>query len=227
MADEIKPAAEVTTTPAADKKTDSPASASAPAAVAAKESDATKTAEATSQVSKVDDKKPDAASPESKTTEQTVVPEKFELKLAADSLLNQGDVDQVTALAKEHGLSNVQAQKVLEARQADRQAQVDAHKQLSETWRNQALNDPEIGGKNLEENVKLAKRMVDTLPESAKKFLDDSGLGNHPEAIRIFSRFAKMDANDKLVTEGKGGSVPREKKSVANNLYGKTHNKQE
>jgi hypothetical protein len=58
--------------------------------------------------------KPEGTPPEAKPTEAKVVPEKYDLKLPEASLLDASHVEKLTAFAKERGLSNDEAQALLE-----------------------------------------------------------------------------------------------------------------
>jgi hypothetical protein len=73
-----------------------------------------------------------------------------------------------------------------------------------EHWAQEARNDREFGGESLNGNLAVAKRAMDTFgtPELAK-LLNESGLGNHPEVIRVFYRAGKAISEDGFVT-GRG-----------------------
>lgn len=72
-------------------------------------------------------------------------------------------------------------------------------------WAEETRADKEIGGEKLNENLAVAKRALDTFgsPE-LKKLLNESGLGNHPELIRLLHKAGKTLSEDKVVV-GKGG----------------------
>lgn len=109
------------------------------------------------------------ATPETKQTETPavpakVVPEKYELKLTEGSLLDQSHVDDVASYAKKLGLSNEDAQGLL-----DRENQVAASfiqkqketlEQNAVKWVEAVKADSELGGDKFNENVELAKRVI-------------------------------------------------------------------
>lgn len=152
-----------------------------------------------------------------------VVPEKYELKLRKDSPLTS-DVAEIEANAKALGLSQEQAQKMVESRESDfdkfNQRQQEAYKTQQSEWRKTAETDVEIAGadgKAFKENIELAHRALEKFADPAfKKTLNDTGLGNHPELIKTFLRIGKGMANDKSVLDGKmsppGKKVSREEK---------------
>lgn len=112
------------------------------------------------------------------------------------------------ALAKEKGLSQEDAQQLAdlgaEAAQAQRNAFVDHVTKAQAQWAEAARTDKEFGGDNLDENMAVAKRALDTFgsPELST-LLKESGLGNHPEIIRAFYRAGKAISEDRLVPGGK------------------------
>lgn len=165
------------------------------------------------------------AAPETAATTEVkppVVPEKYELKLPEGSVLKPSDIERVSSYAKEQGLSQDQAQKVLElehAATASYAKALDAEfKAKQESWIQTSTNDPEIGGAAFKENAELAYRAVQKFatPEFVKA-LETTGLGNHPELVRTFLRIGKAMGSDSLVRPG--SSDPVGKRSVADILY--------
>ena len=131
-------------------------------------------------------------------------------------------LDQFKPIAKELNLTQEQAQKLV-----DLQAQsvVNAEKTRAEQWANitkewqtTAKADAEIGGTEYDANCKIAVRAINTFgtPE-LKTMLNQYGIGNHPEMIRLMTRIGKGMAEDKIVIPGAGVGT---KKSIEDNLYG-------
>lgn len=141
-----------------------------------------------------------------------VVPEKYDLKLSEGSLLDAKSLETAAAQAKALGLSNEQAQAFLNEKDSLVRGIVEQQKQALDAratrWAEDVKNDKEIGGEALNENVETAKRFVQRFASDAmKKELDDTGLGNHPELIRMLSRAGKMMKEDTTIFPGaKGGS---------------------
>jgi hypothetical protein len=151
------------------------------------------------------------------------VPVKYDLKLPDDALVGADWMERTVALARERGLSAEQAQAVLEhgnsAVMHYQDAQSAATKSIVDGWAKEAENDKEIGGPAFAKNVEYAKRVVDRFGTDAfRAALNDSGLGNHPELLRVFSRIGRLIAEDATVLGGGRPSAPP--KSQAEVLYG-------
>jgi len=133
-----------------------------------------------------------------------VVPEKYELKLPDGSPLNAKALDQVASFAKEKGLTQDEAQAILERESAVLASYVDSQKQelaqKQKEWVESIKTDKEIGGDGFNKTIEMAKRVVDRFAtDSLKKALNDSGLGNHPELVRFVARIGKAMSEDQLI----------------------------
>lgn len=162
---------------------------------------------------------PESSSVDDKEGEEDAVPEKYELTLPEGSQLTAQDVEKTTAIAKEWGLSNEEAQELLNVRHEAVSEYVNrANKEIG-SWLGKAKSDKEIGGDNFGKNAELAKRVVDRFgTEEFKKALNDTGLGNHPELVRIFAKIGRSISEDTLVHPGTK-VVPS--KSMEEVFYGK------
>ena len=142
--------------------------------------------------------------------EKAVVQTKRELKLPEGSPLGQGDVERIAAEAAQRGLSNTDAQALLE-RESKAVASYSARQlqQLAdegERWKEQASVDPEVGGARFDENKEHAKRFIDRYgSDDLKRALKTTGLANHPEFFRLCVRAGKASREDTLVTSGLRG----------------------
>jgi hypothetical protein len=132
---------------------------------------------------------------------EPVVPESYELKMPDGVELDQAAATEFTAIAKELKLDQAAAQKLadLGAKMATRQAE--AHAQLVETWTEQVKTDKDLGGDKLEENLGIARKAIDAFgsPE-LKALLNSSGLGNHPEVVRLAYKVGKAISEDRFVS---------------------------
>ena len=118
---------------------------------------------------------------------------------------------ELTALAKELNLPQEAAQRLVDlgAKQAttlaeQRQTEVAG---FAEGWLEASKTDAEIGGAKLTESLSVAKRGLDAFGSPAlRDLLDGSGLGNHPEFIRLFVKVGQAISEDKIDTgHGAGG----------------------
>lgn len=159
---------------------------------------------------------------EKKDDDKADEPIEYDLKLPKDSALDEGVVDEIAEFAKEQGLSNDQAQNILEredkAVKEYANAQVEGLKEKSTQWVEEAKNDKELGGENFKENVEHAHRALEKFgSKQLKDTLESTGLGNHPELVRVFSRIGKAMADDTIVRPGSEGS---KQKSAEEIMYG-------
>lgn len=135
-------------------------------------------------------------------------PESYEFKAPEGVQFDDTVIGAFSEVAKDLNLPQDQAQKVL-----DKMAPVIAARQLEQfqaarvDWAEAAKADKEFGGENLAENLGMAKKALDTFatPE-LRALLDDSGLGNHPEVIRMFYRTGKAISEDRFVSGQAGKS---------------------
>lgn len=103
--------------------------------------------------------------------------------------------EQVTALSK---LGQSMMTDRANAEFAKTEAQKDA-------WANESKFDKEFGGDKFNENLAVSKRAYDALipaDSSLRELFDKTGIGNHPDIIRIFYRYGMMTSDDKLVQSG-------------------------
>jgi hypothetical protein len=184
----------------ATASTSMPTAAPAPA-VAVATADATDPTAADPAVAAVTD--PAAAKPV-----ERVVPEKYELKAPEGAMLDPVVATEFSNVAKELGLTQLEAQTVIEkmapmlaktetARDATRiQAMVDT---AATKWAADSAKDAEFGGVNFEANMAVARETFKAYgtPELAS-VLKASGLETHPEVIRWAYRVGQ-----KLVPDGK------------------------
>jgi hypothetical protein len=147
---------------------------------------------------------PKAEDPPAQDPNKSTVPEKYELKLPEGSLLDASTIEKISTYAREKGLSNEDAQALLDrentAVASYHEAQMKQVENIRNGWVKTAENDPEIGGNAFKENAELAKRVIDRyFTDDFKKVLNETGFGNHPEVMRGFVRMGKDMADDKFV----------------------------
>lgn len=145
-------------------------------------------------------------------------PESYEFKAEEGQAFDDQVIGAFSEVAKELNLSQDAAQKVL-----DKMAPVIASRQAEQisaaqaAWTESAKTDKEYGGEKLTENLAVAKQALDQFgtPE-LRTLLNESGLGNHPEVIRVFYRAGKAISQDGFVSGAGGGSSQPD----ARKLYG-------
>lgn len=149
-------------------------------------------------------------------------PEKYELTLPKDSLLTKERIDKISAYAKEKGLSNEEAQALVE-RESDA---VGEHAKLQKAefvtinngWLNELKNDKVLGGEKLVENDEKAARVLDTFGDADfKKQLTETGFGRHPGFFRMMVKIANAMSEDQFIAPG--AQAEEKKQSKADKFY--------
>ena len=149
-------------------------------------------------------------------------PEKYDLKLPEGSPFDASAIERTAAYARERGLTNDQAQALLERESSAVKGFADAQqanlKATMEGWVKAAQSDTEIGGANFGANVEMAKRALTRYgTDEFRKALEETGLGNHPEVVRTFLRIGKAMAEDRTILTG---GAPRPQRSMEEIFYG-------
>ena len=133
--------------------------------------------------------------------QQPAVPEQYEFKPPEGVEFDEATIGVYAEAAREAGLSQQAADIVLN-KIAPHLAQQQAARlaEARNDWARQSRADAEFGGGKLDENLAVAKKAVDALasPE-LKTLLEQSGLGNHPEIIRLFYRAGRSLSQDAFV----------------------------
>jgi hypothetical protein len=175
----------------------------------------------------------EATNPQPETTQQEApqqetapqgAPEKYEFKAAEGQEFDPEFISSYETVARELDLSQEKAQALIDkvgpALQQQQLARLDA---MRTEWEGNSRTDKEFGGDKLNENLAVAKTALEKLgtPE-LRELIDGSGLGNHPEVIRLFYRVGKALSEDTFVggrKEGKGQSGPLSFNDMADRLY--------
>lgn len=150
-------------------------------------------------------------------------PESYEEFSMPDGVeLDQGLMESFLPVAKDLNLTQEQAQKLIDLQTKSvvesAKAQQERWAELRKEWTDLSTSDEEFGGSSFKENLGLAKRVLDKYgtPE-LREALDVTGVGNHPELIRIFVRFGRAISEDKLDMGGKAKST--DQTPLANRLF--------
>lgn len=148
--------------------------------------------------------------PAQKEPSSKVVPEQYaDFKLPEGVTLDPEMLTEFKSAAKEAGLTQEAAQKFIElgakitkGQTTRLQSEVNATR---EQWKTAAAADPEFGGEKFDANLAVAKKAFDQFgtPE-LKTFLNDTGLGNHPELVRWAFRVGGALSEDGIVKGRQG-----------------------
>jgi len=229
MADTATVDTKTNTEASTDTKTEDTKTADTTDAAKTEDKTETKTEVKTEDKTKSEDvKKAEDGTEAAKDKDAKVVPEKYDLKLPEGSPLKADAIDKIAAIAKERGLSNEEAQAELNKESeligTYVKGQAVEADTVKEGWIAEAKSDKEIGGDNFAKSAETAKRVVKRFgTEAFEKALNETGLGNHPEAVRVFTRIGKAMSEDQLVLPG---TQPAPRKSLEETLYGDTSKKE-
>jgi hypothetical protein len=145
-------------------------------------------------------------------------PDTYELKVPEGGRISPDDVKLVEQIARERGLSNDEAQAVLDDHDEQLELQSGAFLEATKA-------DKEIGGDKLDETLTLAKSALDKIRpkgtprgDAFRALLNRTGYGNHPEIIAFMAEIGRKMQEDRPGTGSGGGG--KAEKSTAEVLYG-------
>lgn len=176
------------------------------------------TALAEDKATQTDDTSKDALSDKGKDG----VPENYaEFTMPEGMEMDKVALDKAVPVFKQLNLSQDQAQKLVslqsDAVNGTLEAQRTAWADIQETWKAEALNDPDTGGAKYDQTVTDARKAIHQFGGGAlKAALDETGMGNHPEFIKAWALVGKAIGED---TMSFGSPVGGSKKSLADRLY--------
>lgn len=133
---------------------------------------------------------------------QSTPPEQYaEFELPEGMTADANLLEKATPVFQELGLSQEQAQKLVQLQaehvQNTVQGQIDQHNQTVSDWLESAKVDKEFGGDKFDENVAIANAAIDKFGSPGlRELLDQYGVGNHPEIVRIMYRVGKLTIED-------------------------------
>jgi hypothetical protein len=152
-----------------------------------------------------------------KGSEEQGAPEKYELKIPDDGILDARDQAAIESYARANGLSNDDAQALLEDHAQQLRTQ-------SETWLNETKKDKTYGGAKLAETQKLARSAINRVrPEGHPRreafdtLLRKGGVFNHLEVVSFLADLGRMMGEDGGA--GASGGEGKGKKTLAEKLY--------
>jgi hypothetical protein len=162
------------------------------------------------------------AAGEGTTAETTAAPAEVEYAFETPEgvTLDEGDLTEFKTIAKELKLPQADAKKFVDLAVKRETARAEAYAKQIEDWGTAVKADKELG---TPENLATAAKAIDTFgtPE-LKALLNSTGMGNHPEVVRLALRIGKAISEDKVIAGRNGGNpAPRDAASV---LYGNTPN---
>lgn len=162
-----------------------------------------------------------------KSTEEEAkpaAPEKYEFVLPEGFTLAEEEAGEFEAFARENNLTNEKANLALALAtkhvQKVQEQQLQQWKDNVEAWGNTIRTDKTLGGDKLNASVAVAQKAVARFgsPELVA-YLEETGLGNHPDLFRMCYRIGQHISEGGLITGAGSGEGRR---STAEVLYGNT-----
>ncbi len=149
---------------------------------------------------------------------------KYDLKLPENAAITDEAIANVSAFAKDHKLSNEQAQKMLERDNAlfaaYQEGAIEAQQKQSMDWMQATKADKEIGGDHFAANVESARQLIVKHGNDAlKKLLNDTGAGNHPEVVRFIAKIGKLMHEGQMLSGKPISEKPKAPRSLGDALY--------
>lgn len=160
---------------------------------------------------------PDEAAEQEAEGAKEGAPEAYEFKAPEGQEFDPSVISAFSEVAKELNLSQENAQKLLDRMSpvidARQQAAVET---LRTQWADEAKGDQEFGGEKLDASLGVAKKALDQFGSAPlKQMLKETGLGNHPEVIRLFVKVGQAISEDGVVM----GKQARPAKAPEHKLY--------
>lgn len=140
----------------------------------------------------------------------------YDFKAPEGVTLDKAMTEEFTALAKEMKIAPADAQKFVDLQVKAQQAAVEAHLSTVKEWRDSVVNDKELGGDKLAENISTAKKALSLGPPELNDLLKQTGMDNHPAVFKWCLAVGKALSEDRMV---QGGTAVSTNKSTASVLY--------
>lgn len=165
------------------------------------------------------------AQPNSEQPAQQQQPTQYEFKAPDGRSFDPQVIKAYGDIAKELNLPQEAAQKMLDKIGPvlqDRQSQQIS--EIRDSWVTDSRADKEFGGEKLQENLAVARKALDSFgTNELRALLNESGLENHPEVIRLLYRAGRAISGDRYVggnpTAGKAASGNKSFNDFAATLY--------
>ncbi len=143
-----------------------------------------------------------------------VVPEKYEFKVPEGMTLDTALVDKLTPVLKELGISQSAAQKLMDAYaphiaeqfKAQQKSLDDGWNKIKSDWKNETTKL--LGAEPAKELAHAAKFINKFGTPELRQMLNDTGVGNHPEMVKIMIAAGKAISEDAMPSGKKTSGNP-------------------
>lgn len=172
------------------------------------------------QEQKPPDNQPDNEQQQEGEQNEEQVPEEYKFDVPEGMELDKELVESAVPIFKEMGLTQKEAQGLVDVYNKHTQAQSEAiERAFDETvdgWEKQSRADKEFGGAQFEQNLSVAQGPLNRFgtPELIEA-LKLTGMGNHPEMVRFMYRIGKAMGEDRMPGGGLGNeNTPKDPAKV-------------
>jgi hypothetical protein len=138
---------------------------------------------------------------------------KFELKDPEGQALeiDAEIVKSFSPLLKKHGITQEGANELAQAFMAELTRQDNVLSELyvgqRDSWATASKADKEFGGPAFDANIAVARKAIARFGnDGLKNLLNETGLGNHPEVLRLFWKIGQKISEDSHVPGGNAGA---------------------
>lgn len=157
-------------------------------------------------------KKDEAKGQEKVDGQKQGAPEKYaDFKLPEGLTLNKAALEKFSGTAKELGLSQEQAQKLVDLQaeivKGDSDSTLAEFEKTTQAWKD---DTKKALGANYEESLGVAAKAIERFgTPQLRQLLDDTRVGNHPELVQFFVKVGKAISEDTFSGEGKPKGQPK------------------
>jgi len=129
---------------------------------------------------------------------ENVIPETYEFNLPEGRELDNGLVEKFTPVLKELKIGQEGAQKLAELLVADQAAKEQTYREITEGWKQDTIKEL---GSDYQAKLGVAAKFIDRFGnDQVRQVLNDTGLGNHPEVVKMFINAGKHFSDDTVPT---------------------------
>ena len=123
-----------------------------------------------------------------------------------------------TKTFRDEGFTQEQSQKIVDLYADKMKSMTDEYQQTISAWQSESRSDSEYGGNSFNANIGVAGKAIEQFATPAfNKMLEETGMGNHPEMIRLLVNVGKQLGEDNV---GNNGKAAQEEMSTAEIMYG-------
>ena len=143
------------------------------------------------------------------------VPEKYEFKLPEGMTLDQARMDKVTPIFKDAGLTNIQAQKMVDLWLTEMKGVKDTQDAEFKSFLDSSAKETMAAlGTTAKAELAYVAKVKNLLSKETIELLSTSGMGNQKAFILDMAKIGKMFSEEKLVDTGKTAAPSKDAASV-------------